>query len=135
MGEIKFTHKKECPYCQTTNLDYFEFKGPVHHGDRQLGDPVVPELKYRYICHSEKCINREFHASCAPELEEIIENDDMVKQIIQEKKCPFCGKQLAGDRFSGGTDTKDGYYAYECGNKFCEYKTLKIPAYLYNKYR
>lgn len=135
MGEIKFTHKKECPYCQTTNSNYFEFKGPVHHEARQSGDPVVPELIYRYICHSKNCIDREFHASWAPEFEEIIENDDMAKQIIQDKKCPFCGKPLAGDRFSGGTDTEDGYYAYECGYDFCEYKTLKIPANLYNMYR
>jgi hypothetical protein len=128
--EIKFTYKKECPYCRTKKIDNFEYAGPVHFGPEELG-ASASKLKYRYFCRSSMCRGREFHASWLPEFGIIVLNKNDAQQIVKQKQCPFCKKRSV--ELCKGQDLT--YYKYICNNKSCEYKFLKIPKFLLEKER
>lgn len=133
MGEIKFTHKLECPVCNTNNLELFEYLGPVIDEDNSItpNSHEVAELQWQYRCHSEICKGQTiFRSTWRKGGFKIIQEPSHVKKIKEKNECPFCNKQLESHRSTSKTGSQE-FVDYVCNNANCDFKFLKIPKSLW----
>lgn len=133
MDDIKFTHKLECPVCETNNLELFEYLGPVIDEDNSItpNSHEVAELQWQYRCHSEICKGQTiFRAAWHKVKFTIIQELSYVKKIKEKNECPFCNKQLESCKSTSKTGSQE-FVDYVCNNTNCDFKFLKIPKSLW----